>query len=267
MAVQVRFYWDIFLILNFIMNLFLLGMTGILRRKRILIKKLIVAAGVGSAVMTAVYSLYLAAGFHRMAGKWLLFTAMAGISWWMLCLAYKERERRERCYNFFGLIQVSIITGGSILFLQGQLQRAAGGVPGAVCIFAGTLLFFVVLWLGRRYYSSVEKQRHVVDGLLTSLSGKSISVRVLIDTGNQLVSPYSGEAVMIISSDVTRQLQVEENQNPLWIPYHSIGGDGVLPAYRFQQLQLSDGQCCHNFLAAVTDRLTEDKRIQMIVSG
>ena len=54
-----RFYWDVYLVLNFIMNLFLIGMTALLRRKYLKKGCLVVAAFLGSSQETLVVLLWL----------------------------------------------------------------------------------------------------------------------------------------------------------------------------------------------------------------
>lgn len=54
-----RFYWDVYLVLNFIMNLFLIGMTALLRRKYLKKRCLVVAAFLGSGQETLVILLWL----------------------------------------------------------------------------------------------------------------------------------------------------------------------------------------------------------------
>jgi hypothetical protein len=55
------------------------------------------------------------------------------------------------------------------------------------------------------------------------------------------------------------------NQHPLWIPFHSIGGEGVLPAYRIPALILQNGEEKKNLLAAVTSDMSKDVTIKLIL--
>lgn len=96
--------------------------------------------------------------------------------------------------------------------------------------------------------------------------GRKLDIRVLYDTGNRLISPYTGEGVAVISRGLAEQAGLYKNQKPILIPYHSIGGDGLLEAFRMEEMHLEDGSSKRNFLAAVSDRLGEEQGIQMILN-
>lgn len=95
---------------------------------------------------------------------------------------------------------------------------------------------------------------------------KQYHIYLLCDTGNQLISPYTGERVTIISDAFAKELGLCDNQNPLLIPYHSIGGSGVLKAYRLDCLIVEDGRKWERLLVAVSSQLNEDDNVQMILN-
>lgn len=96
--------------------------------------------------------------------------------------------------------------------------------------------------------------------------GKEAEVEALYDTGNQLVSPYTGEGVVIISKSLSETVGLPCGQNPILIPYHSIGGSGLLKAYRLECIQMQGGICKRELLAAVSEELDYRQRIQMILN-
>lgn len=278
MSHQIRFYWDIYFILNFIMNLFLLQMTGIIRRKRVLRRRICLAALVGSAEMTAACLMWLqiclrAAGLGGLPWqgqkRGIVSICLLAVAFFvagqMLWISFREKQWLERWRNFFSFIQVSILTGGALLFCREWIGR--GLEPHLYLIVAGTAGVCAVLFCMERMIGRQEQQKHVLDGMIYMKEGEGHPLRVLIDTGNQLVSPYSGERVMILSEDMAKELGLPEAQNPLYIPFHSIGGDGVLPAYRIPSLVLQNGSERKDFLAAVSPELSADPTIQMILCG
>lgn len=268
MGGQITFYWDLFLILNLIMNLFLMGMTGLLRRKIIVIKRLVLAALAGSIQMTVAAGVWLAVGRGPVPGgmPW-LFLPLAGlVGWEMLQLAFREKTGAEKRRNFLGLAQVSVLTGGSIFLLREWAGNLFHVQAGGWLVVSGAFGIFLVFLLGRRQLQRRELQSHEMDGVLTARNGRQYALRVLFDSGNGLVSPYTGENVMIIDKELAEKMEVGKEQNPLWIPFHSIGGDGLLPAYRFQSLVLQNGRKKENFLAAVSDNISADSTIQMILN-
>ncbi len=265
----VYFYWDIFFLLNFIMNLFLIGMTGLLRRKYIVKKRFVLAAFLGSLGMTAGMIVQLFLSRKQMEelehpSIFLFFMAIImGIA--MLQITFREKQILELLADFWGMIQVSIVTGGCLLLGREHISTMEN--ISAKFLLTGAFVVYLLFFVALHYFGKQEQQKHVLDGILSDENGKEYTLRVLYDTGNQLVSPYTGEPVMVISKELIEQLEVSEKQLPLWIPYHSIGGDGLLPAYRFHKLTLQNGEIREHFLAAASEEISADRTIQIIWNG
>lgn len=258
------------------MNLFLIGMTGLLRRKAVRKRRILLASLAGSAQMTGLTLLWLSycvrtgdvgglpwRGRRGIPVMPVLLAAALFVAWEMLQISFRERLRQERLRNLFSFFQVSILTGGALLFCWEWLGR--GLEPSLWLVILGTAGVFAVLFYLERMVGNREQQHHVMDGVLYMGEGEGYPLRVLLDTGNQLVSPYSGERVMILSESLAQQLELSRTQKPLWIPFHSIGGEGLLPAYRIPALVLQNGSELRDFLAAVSPELSADPTIQMIL--
>lgn len=261
------FYVDIYLILNLILNFFLLGITGILRQKQVHLIRWFLAAA-GAAVFSSV---------------WVCVTLKAGRQWQvfalavlpvMVWIAYREHSFRGWQRDLLMFILSGVAVGGSLLAVKegfGRLFPAMfrGGMTGYCSVWfllggiAGLTLLFLLL--RRELVYQMQCQKTTAEAKLIH-QGKSHEIRVLYDSGNQLVSPYTGERVAVISEDLARELNLKNQQNPLWIPYRSIGGEGILQAYRLDCILLQDGRSRKCFLAAVSDRLCRQNEIQMILN-
>ena len=271
-AMTMRFYWDVYLVLNFIMNLFLIGMTALLRRKYLKKRCLVVAAFLGSSQETLFVLLWLrycvgkAGEMQKMyqPGVFLLVVALL-TALEMLQITFHEKQLRELLKDIFAMLQVSLATGGMIYMCREWICRWRS--PGIWMVFAGAAGVFFVLFVMERYLRHGEKRVNTMDGIIGLEDGRRYPLRLLLDTGNCLVSPYSGERVMIMAQSLALKLKIAEQKRPLMIPYHSIGGDGVLPAYRIPLLILQDGSVIRNFLAAVSPQLSEDSAVQLIMYG
>lgn len=271
----IRFYWDIFWLLNFIMNLFLLKMTAVVRRKYLGKWRLVWVSVLESGQMTMILVVWLrylrrhGMLYERMTGrKWMsgVFLFLAVLSALeMLQLCFRERQISELLKDMLYFVQVSILTGGSLLLCREWFGTKA--VTGIWMLIAGTAGVLAVFWFMEGYLRQGDRRANTMDGVIVMSDGKRYPLRVLLDTGNCLVSPYSGERVMIISQPLAHQLEITKEQRPLLIPFQSIGGDGMLPAYRIPVLQLQDGSEYRGFLAAVSPRLSEDSAIQLIMYG
>ncbi len=78
--------------------------------------------------------------------------------------------------------------------------------------------------------------------------GKSLEVNALMDTGNSLTDPISGEVVIIMQKSTMEKMFKEDElrQQPGYrmIPYHSIGNEaGILEAFRLERLEIVGQEC------------------------
>lgn len=259
-----RVYLDVYFILNLILNLFVVGMTGILRGKRLSVRRLCLASVIVAGGSTILYAV------HFFVGKWLLFIGMAGMPL-LVYMAFPTKRLREWRGDCLLFLLVALVVGGALTAETSVVNRLFGGMAESKgislkLILSGLIgLSFAFVWLAGELVRLRQGQKSTEEAVL-SHRGRSYSLRVLFDTGNCLVSPYTGERVAILASDLARKLDLEQEQNPLYIPYHSIGGSGVLPAYRLDVLQMTHHGRLEHVLVAVSDELGEEQDIQMIVN-
>ena len=272
---RIAFYWDIFWLLNFIMNLFLLGMTAIMRRKYLRKWRLIGVSLLESGQMTAVLVWWLQQLKEHNGKNEILFWQNgmpAGLimleilfAFEMLQFCFWEKQFRELLKDLLYFLQVSVLTGGALLLCREWMGKEH--TTGIWTLFAGTVGIWLVFYIMERYLRQGDKRVNTMDGVIIMGNGRRYPLRVMLDTGNCLVSPYSGERVMIIGETLAQQLEITKTRPPLLIPFQSIGGDGMLTAYRIPRLSLQDGSEVRNFLAAVSPKLSEDSAVQLIMYG
>lgn len=272
---RIAFYWDIFWLLNFIMNLFLLGMTAIMRRKYLRKWRLIGVSLLESGQMTAVIVWWLQQLKEHNGKNEILFWQNgmpAGLimleilfAFEMLQFCFWEKQFQELLKDLLYFLQVSVLTGGALLLCREWMGKEH--TTGIWTLFAGTAGIWLVFFIMERYLRQGDKRVNTMDGVIIMENGRRYPLRVMLDTGNCLVSPYSGERVMIIGETLAQQLEITKTRPPLLIPFQSIGGDGMLTAYRIPRLSLQDGSEVRNFLAAVSPKLSEDSAVQLIMYG
>lgn len=265
--VNMKVYLDIYFILNFIMNYFLMCITGILRQKRLQPVKWGMVSGIGGLVSTLIYA------WSCLQGKEFLLLDLLGLPL-LVALAYHEHSRLVWIQDTVFYALAALLTGGCLYamlsglmtwkgtLLKGQTENQTYSIW---VILSGVILLSVVfLLLGQEMLHQVQYQKNIGEAKLIH-QGKQYQIRILYDSGNQLISPYTGERVAVISKDLADRLNVDAGQNPIYIPYRSIGGAGVLPAYRLERLEWSDRESMEHFLVAVSERL-EQQEIQMILN-
>lgn len=250
------FYADLYWIINFIMNLFLLYITAYIRQKQFHgVRWMIISA------FFAIVSFGITYIGNCIAGESRLLVSLVEIIL-IVWFAYEHENFIAFFHDFAAFTASAIFTAGALLMFTSIINADFSIVFLLLSIFMLFILFRFIRF-------SILKQNLIQKSMMCATvihHGKKQQIKVLYDTGNHLVSPYSGEPVVIISRGLSESLGVEHGADPLLIPYHSIGGDGLLKAYRLEFLLLSDGSIRKNFLAAVSENICTEKEIQMILN-
>lgn len=258
---KTHFYVDFYFILNFMMNLFLILVTAMLRQKRSRFGRMVVLSCLHAAVSCVyTYLLWEKTGWQ---------TGIAVVQMVVFVrLAFEKEGLRSFLEDSLVFFFLTFFTGGLIGAFQAFLMRVIGspGASSGVWLFPVVFLLFLLFFMLRWEWIRQEHSRKSIRMAVVCHGGCEASIRVLYDTGNQLVSPYTGEGVAIISTELAEKLSLAEGQNPVLIPYHSIGGDGLLKAYRMEYLRITGGGSKRNFLAAVSSNLTGEQGVQMILN-
>ena len=258
---KICFYADLYWILNFIMNIFILSMTAYLSQSSYKMLRWCITSAICSAV-----SLLITYFCHTVFDLKAVAASFAEILI-MLYIALRPHSFkmyvRQICYFF----EVTFITAGFLMTMRNILLETIikHSRMSLIMIFAGITILAIVFLCLRQIMLKEQINRKSVDKALLINRGKKYEIKVLYDTGNHLISPYTGEPVMIISKEFAVKAGLYD-MNPVLIPYHSIGGDGLLNAYRLDFLKIERGEIKKNFLAAVSDELCTDKEIQMILN-
>lgn len=201
-----EFYIDQFFVEHLLTGYLLIRLTVKVSRADISWKRIASASLVNTAVMT--------------------MAVCAGAPWWYFsglllsgALLFAGRTWRDMINGLLSLLFSAVCFGGALEALLGLW-----GLPFA----AGTVLTSFFLEAAGTYR---EKQRlrleRTVEVELTFLE-KTMSVCGMIDTGNQLTEPLTGQPVSIIEEAVVRRLLGdgwEARRGFYLIPYHSLGKD------------------------------------------
>ncbi len=257
-------YADSLLLLNFVMNLYLLILVDRSTLHTATGRRLLLGAAFGAVcyflpfVWSGIPILKLIVGF-------LLGTAG------MLLLAFPVKEFRTFVKLLKYLILYSFGMGGGMLLLirvLGRLGISATGI--LLSLGAGAMLFLFL----RHFAAEGGKERCICRATLVCGSSK-MTVNALIDSGNSLVEPISGKPVSVIDPKVFRGLWRDGAAGGYRaIPYHSIGkGHGIMQGYLLPELQLEVDGIIKSFrdiyIAVSREQITNDAEtdsIKMIVN-
>lgn len=258
---EVRFFADTYFILNLIMNLYLVYTTAIFRRKRVhFCRWMLVSLGCSA------FSVFAFVVCFNLPKWTMLLTALAGIAL-LSFFSYMPESFSVFIKDCIYIVIVSIFSAGTLFFLVSQIGM---WFPDAdinmflLLTVSVAGLFFAFRGLKLVLISRINVLKSVQNAKLVH-GGIEIEVSVLLDTGNHLTSPYTGENVSIIRAETAKRIGIG-GMGGILIPYHSVGGNGLLSAYRIEELCLQDGQVKRNFLAAVSDSLCSEKEIEVILN-
>ena len=227
----IELYVDSLLLVNFVMNLYLLILVNRSTYNTAGPGRLTLGAAVGALVWLLPFLDWGPAALR------MILSALVG-TWLMLRIVFRVRGLRAILRILEKLLWFSFVLGGGVLFLQGVLpdfkEHAVGifGVMGA-----GGLVFLWGFAVKNRRKEPVQCQVTLVtekEGVLK----KTVTVG-LIDSGNSLVEPISGKPVSVIDKGIFEELWEEEPL--LWraVPYRSIGKKrGILQAYSVSEVWL-----------------------------
>lgn len=227
-------YLDLLVILNFLVDFFLLLGTGRLAGHPPDVKKAALAAAVGGVYGGAC----VLPGLSFLSGTlWRLVSlaAMAGIAFGF---------RRDAARRGILFVLLSMALGGVAIGL-------GGGSFWALIFSAGTVCLMCLLGF-----------RGKVGPEYVPVQIGDVRITALRDTGNSLTDPLTGQQILVVSSRVGQRLlgvAAEDLADPVaamrkvsglrLIPFHAVGrSNGVLPVKRFEAVQI--GHWCGDYLVA-----------------
>ena len=257
-------YVDIIFLINFVMNIFLLAITGKIRHMSVNTGSLFRGAAFG-ALMAVVLSILRLPAFLEAAVGWI------GVPAIMLMTTFKKKNIETGIINFTALYMTAFLLGGSFSFLFGHTAVFSCISPistihekSAVIFFccgAGALLLTI---LCLRFFLT-KKQTGCVRVILM-IHENRVELEAIIDTGNRLYEPIECRPVSIVESAAVRQYFNETDRKRIRVvPFHSIGRKhGLLYALPVDFLKVPERNICICGAMIAFYNGTIDEKIHMI---
>ena len=231
-------YADSLFLVNFVMNLYLLILVDRSALRTATRGRLLLGAAVGGGCSLLPFVL---------PGPALLRSVLAAAAGTlgMLYAAFPVRGFRMFLKLMEKLLLYSFCMGGALLFLIRSLPGIRSFLTGIFGILGvGGALF---LFLGRFREEHGEKQSICRAELICG--DLCLKVNALMDSGNSLVEPVSGEPVCIVDRSVMERLLDALPVGCRAIPYHSIGvRKGILEGKLLPELILDLGGIRRKFV-------------------
>lgn len=257
-------YLDIILIVNGVMDAFLLAFTAYLVRKKIRWLNLLLAVILGE--IPIFFILFELNGLEAIS-KIIIPLAMVGIG-----LRTRSVSDLAKGLLYFSLL--AAVSGGIYYALSGWLGLTGG---------EGSFLALKDIWFlpltailltgGYRFWEKRQKANLFLDNILYDAelcfdNGNILRIKALLDTGNELRDPLTGTPVMILEERSAQNLLPEKIQQFLQLPWREspnpwsliwndeeyclqklvfisakgINGQTWLPAIRLGKVKISQGE-------------------------
>lgn len=223
------FYADVFFTQNFFMDFAALyGVNFFLRRHR---KKrwLVAAAGIG-----AVAGLILL--FTVKNRIWYTLLSHLLINTLMVWIAFGRNGAREFAENWAVTYLVFLLLGGMQEWLGESRILSYASVPGIVLGILG--VYGILRYLMQRK----DFKNHIMKAQIKK-RGEHLAVQAYRDSGNQLLDPYTGQGICILSKEKATKIFDAQKDHFRLVPYHSLGeNEGMLWVTDVDELLLFDGK-------------------------
>ncbi|RNC29505.1 MAG: Sporulation sigma-E factor-processing peptidase [Candidatus Dichloromethanomonas elyunquensis] len=208
-------YLDLILIVNGAMDAFLIFFTAHLLRKQMRWFNLLVAVLLGE--LPVFFVLFEFSGLAAVS-RVLIPVTMVGIG-----LKTERLGELAKGLLFFSLL--SAVCGGIFIALSGWF-----GLTGGDGVFISLQQLWMLpltaslLWGGYRLWEKLQKNNLMLDNILYDAelsfdNGKSLLIKALLDTGNELRDPLTGTPVMIVEEKAVLHAIPEKIQEFLHMPW------------------------------------------------
>jgi len=206
-------YLDTLFFTNFFLDAICLLALGLAERRPPSLGRVLGTAAAGSVLGILCFVV-----IHDYAAYQLAI--VAGVAPLTVFLAFYPLRGREYGMRLLAFYVSYLVLGGALTYVRQWLMPQAGQVA-ALGACAGALLGISAA-LGayrrrRRKYARVVLQNKEA----------TVTCKALLDSGNQLMDPYRGLPVSVVSESVRARLGVEPHQTRL-VPFATVEGGGKL---------------------------------------
>lgn len=236
-------YVDVFFWVNFFMDYLILHLTSKVMHKKHKKIRLIAGAGFG-----AIYGVLMLLPLLNHLRIITLLSLIAGFI--MVYISFGYGDLTEYVKSVVFLMCIAFLMGGMMNYLYYSTEFGAilknilnGDSDKAIntrkflCITCLTYICIVTLV---RFLRSVKRNMDIIFEVKLSFRGKSVVTKALLDTGNTLVEPISGNIVHIAEYKLIKPIIEGDEyakENICVIPYNSVGEEnGLLYGFRIDEM-------------------------------
>lgn len=231
-------YADVLVVVNFVVNLFILMAVGKIAGAITTRKRLWIGAFIG-AISSLIIFIPLPGFFLQFLYKILVAAAMTAAAFG--CKPYKKFAGRlfvtfAVSFIFAGLMLAVwfLFSPAGMLFYNGIVYFH---ISALTLILTTTAAYLIVTLIERLFFSRIsEKQLY---DITIVVNGKALSTKALADTGSNLKEPFSGAPVVICDRMLAQKITPQEKEKFRVIPCLTVTGEGLLEGFRPDYIEIA----------------------------
>ena len=173
----------------------------------------------------------------------------------MLLSSFGFKSIKYTINNLVYLYLLSIILGGTLYFINDELSYKNTGliffhngfsINWIIIIIFSPIMIFMYVKNVRNQKIKLSKYYEVN---ITFLNGKTSHLTGFLDTGNNLVDPYSNKPIIIISKSVLGDYK----PRCVLVPCYTINKQSMLKCFKIKKLIINGKICKMNVLVGISD--------------
>ncbi len=260
-----KLYIDSVFILQLTSNLYLLSLAGRILQCTATHGRILMGAALGALMVCG--TILVPAGTVGIR----ILVSTIPVSMCMLYVTFRICHKRQLIRASLVMAGCGFFLGGTMIWILNRLRTVLkGDVSLVLTLVTGGLSYLVLLkvvgFLRRRKESGLKRVViHVPE------PAREIPVRALLDTGNHLTDPLSGEPVCVISKRLAEEIaDCFRPEKYHAVPFRSIGRErGILDAYELPEMMIEDEtrqiRKEHVIVAICNTGMSEESIYQMIL--
>lgn len=266
-------YADVLIFLNTFVNFFILSLTSKICKDGYRLYRIILASLVGAA-----FSLYIFLPQMNIFAENLLKLIVSAVTV-LICFGFDSLRGLLRRVAVFFI--ASFLYGGLMLFIWSVLKPDNLSIQNGIVyldispiiLLLSTLICYLVISL-IRFFARRQGGGAKRVTLIIETDFGATSIIALTDTGNSLTDNITGCPVIIIESLAAKELlavlpthdsilagNIPKNSGFRLLPYKTVGGNGLIPAFRPKSVYLkleNEKRQISNVLIAISEQKLGD---------
>lgn len=217
-------YIDVLFFMNFMMDSLLLLFLKTILKCPVTYGRVFLGGGIGSLLTCLIIAVPVPA-----AVKFLLFHTVVNTA--MIKAGLNVKKGRD-------FLRAFVLLYAAAFFLGGILQALRPYVRTGSLFFAAAVASYYVLTAVFRFLIRIQKLQKQICEVTLFVDAREYKTKALVDTGNVLTDPVSGDAVSVIDKTFARQIFPETKllSGVRYISYRSVSGESIMPVLRIEKM-------------------------------